>query len=33
LQASRRLPVMCGEPMATGVTVTTWPSAFVGLRI
>lgn len=22
-----------GEPMATGVTVTTWPSAFVGLRI
>ncbi len=22
-----------GAPMATGVTMTTWPSAFVGLRI
>ena len=22
-----------GSPMATGVTVTTWPSAFIGLRI
>jgi hypothetical protein len=22
-----------GAPMSTGVTVTTWPSAFVGVRI